>query len=141
MRLLNSTEVGEILSISSEAVQQRRKRGELKADYQTGPGGAGTVYGYLPERFGEEEAAPADDPALLGDDPGVLPDETWIGPKMWAALRGVQPQTVYRNNMDASRHRAEGEPRDGDMPPPDGIFGQAIRWRLGTYRAWETGHR
>jgi hypothetical protein len=77
--------------------------------------------------------------AELPPDREAIPDDTQIGPAVWAALQGVALSTVYRNNTLASKRRAAGTVKAGDMPEPARHIGQTPVWSMSAYRAWQAG--
>jgi hypothetical protein len=54
VRLLSAGEVAAAVGLAPQSAQTARKRGKFPPpDFQVGPGGAGTVYAWLPERAQE----------------------------------------------------------------------------------------
>ena len=141
-KLLNSSEVGELLGLSRRAVTQRLNRRFPtipEPDFVIDIAGHGEERGWLPDRTDLVPLKPAaDDPALLGDSPDSLPDSFLIGPKQWAHLTGWWgPQYVIQQRSEALRRRALGTSLATDIPLPDEMRSNSPRWAMGTYRAWQ----
>ena len=49
---------------------------------------------------------------------------------------GVKVKVARKYLGDARRHRAEGNPRPGDMPEPDAYYGQSPVWKASTVEKW-----
>lgn len=49
---------------------------------------------------------------------------------------GVESIRVYHQR--ANKHRKDGDPRPGDLPEPDAVFGRSPVWREATIRRWES---
>lgn len=49
---------------------------------------------------------------------------------------GIAVTTLRQYRKLANRHRAQGDPRPGDLPEPDQVLGQTPVWEDATVEAW-----
>ena len=53
-----------------------------------------------------------------------------------SAKTGIKPRTLRIYQAQANRRREDGNPKPGDMPPPDQVFGYSPVWLESTVDNW-----
>ncbi|QGJ93545.1 helix-turn-helix DNA binding protein [Arthrobacter phage Mufasa8] len=68
---------------------------------------------------------------------GVMAKPKLLGYEQVAERIGVDIRAVRTYLAKARQHRAEGNPRPGDMPEPDLVIGLSPAWFESTIARWE----
>jgi hypothetical protein len=54
-----------------------------------------------------------------------------------SSLTGIEVAVLQKYQSEARRREREGNPKPGDMPPPDERFSGSPVWKVQTIRAWQ----